>query len=62
MRPTAPERLNAGFEVARLPTGTPRDVVVERVVMVTVRMEQMLSVRPRLAQEHFFEAAVAWAA
>jgi DNA-binding transcriptional MerR regulator len=48
----------AAGEIATLPVGAPRDVVVERVVVGTVLMEQMLGVLRRLAQEHYFEATV----
>jgi len=48
----------AASEIAALPVGAPRDVVVERVVVGTVLMEQLLGVLRRLAQEHYFEATV----
>jgi DNA-binding transcriptional MerR regulator len=48
----------AASEIATLPVSAPRDLVVERVVVGTVLMEQMLGVLRRLAQEHYFEAAV----
>ena len=48
----------AAWEIATVPVDAPRDVVVERVVVGTVLMEQMLGVLRRLAQEHYFEAAV----
>ena len=48
----------AAAEIASLPIGAPRDVLVESVVVGTVLMEQMLGVLRRLAQEHYFEAAV----
>ncbi len=48
----------AASEIASLPIGAPRDVVVQSVVVGTVLMEQMLGVLRRLAQEHYFEAAV----
>jgi DNA-binding transcriptional MerR regulator len=48
----------AAGEIAGLPVDAPRDVVVERGVVGTVLMEQMLGVLRRLAQEHYFEATV----
>lgn len=45
----------AAAEVAGLPAGSPRDLVVERLVAGTVLMERALGILRRLAQESAFE-------